>query len=401
MKWNFKIITNKEAEQAAQELRILEDDVAAAHNFLRKNRKNYFQGKKKIPIYLILGPSRFGKTTILSRAGLDLIDANNQKLNNVSPTKYCSFWFTKDALYIDTAGTYTKPDISKPRNDLIWQGFIKLLQKYFGKDSISGTLIILDLPAITQDKNLLKKTLFCIRERIYEMTPLVKTLHTHIIFTKCDCILGFTEFFSLLDAEERLQPLGISFANNKKLDLIPAFEDKFNELLKQINNRVVENLQKSIRPKERSLIKIFPSQMDILRQTFIEVISKIPNSRQILLSGIYFTSSIQKGTPIDPIKTTLLHALNLKEKPAYNLEASDDRSYFVEDIFKKAIHLHKQNKQRSHSSSLKPYLEYLYAVFIAGLIISISSIVGYQSYHKNLTAIKKTDITRKKSILLS
>ena len=393
MKWNFKIITNKEAEQAAQELRILEDDVAAAHDFLRKNRKNYFQGKKKIPIYLILGPSRFGKTTILSRAGLDLIDANNQKLNNVSPTKYCSFWFTKDALYIDTAGTYTKPDISKPRNDLIWQGFIKLLQKYFGKDSISGTLIILDLPAITQDKNLLKKTLFCIRERIYEMTPLVKTLHTHIIFTKCDCILGFTEFFSLLDAEERLQPFGISFANNKKLDLIPAFEDKFNELLKQINNRVVENLQKSIRPKERSLIKIFPSQMDILRQTFIEVISKIPNSRQILLSGIYFTSSIQKGTPIDPIKTTLLHALNLKEKPAYNLEASDDRSYFVEDIFKKAIHLHKQNKQRSHSSSLKPYLEYLYAVFIAGLIISISSIVGYQSYHKNLTAINQATIS--------
>src|SRR3990170_643466 len=199
MKWNFKIITNKEAEQAAQELRILEDDVAAAHDFLRKNRKNYFQGKKKIPIYLILGPSRFGKTTILSRAGLDLIDANNQKLNNVSPTKYCSFWFTKDALYIDTAGTYTKPDISKPRNDLIWQGFIKLLQKYFGKNSIAGILIILDLPAIAQDKNLLKKTLFCIRERIYEMTPLVKILHTHIIFTKCDCILGFTEFFSLLN----------------------------------------------------------------------------------------------------------------------------------------------------------------------------------------------------------
>src|SRR3990170_358604 len=393
MKWNFKIITNKEAEQAAQELRILEDDVAAAHDFLRKNRKNYFQGKKKIPIYLILGPSRFGKTTILSRAGLDLIDANNQKLNNVSPTKYCSFWFTKDALYIDTAGTYTKPDISKPRNDLIWQGFIKLLQKYFGKNSIAGILIILDLPAITQDKNLLKKTLFCIRERIYEMTPLVKTMHTHIIFTKCDCILGFTEFFSLLNAEERLQPFGISFANNKKLDLIPTFEDKFNELLKQINNRVVENLQKSVRPKERSLIKIFPSQMDTLRQTFIEVISKIPNSHQIQLSGIYFTSSIQKGMPIDPIKTALLNVFNLKEKPAYNLEANDDRSYFVEDIFKKAIHLPKQNKPHPLSNSLKPHFIYLYALLVASLIISISSIIGYQNYHKNLTAMNQIELS--------
>lgn len=386
MKWNFKIISNKESEQAAQELKILEEDIATARDFFRKNCQTYFQGKKKIPIYLILGPSSFGKTTLLSQAGLDLIDADQQALNNVTPTKYCSFWFTKDSLYIDTAGTYTKPDIIRPRNDLIWQGFIKLLQKYFGKHSIAGTLIILDLPAIAEDKILLKKTLFCVRERIYEMTPLVKRLPTHIIFTKCDKVLGFTEFFSMLSSEERLQPFGIRFNKNKKTGLIPAFETKFNLLLKHLNNRIVENLQKSIRLQDRPLIKIFPSQIEYLRHTFIETISKIPHSRQILLSGIYFTSSIQSGQPLNLMKNALFHALNLQEKPRHNLELHNNRSYFVEKLFKKTIILPPQRPKFTISWT---QTNYACAFLIASLIISTSSIFGFKSYSKNAAVINQ------------
>jgi type VI secretion system protein ImpL len=396
MKWRFKIITNKENDQAAQELKILEEEIAAAYEFFLKNCMSHFHGKKKIPVYLILGPARFGKTTILSQAGLDLIDANYQSLNTVIPTKYCSFWFSKEALYIDTAGTYTKPDFTKPRHDLIWQGFIKLLQKYFGKNSLAGTLIVLDLPAITADKTLLKKTLFYIRERIYEMASYIKTLNTHIIFTKCDRILGFTEFFSCLNREERSQPFGIVFAPNKKTDLALTFETKFSELLRQLNNRIIENLQKSIHPKERALIKIFPSQMENLRAIFTEVISKIPHSSQILLSSIYFTSSIQDGAPIDPIKAALIYALNLKEKPEYNLEANNNQSHFVEDVFKKGIRL-PHPKQHNKLSRLRlPKLSlrfaYLYALLIALLIIGTSILTSYQSYLKNATLINQVKL---------
>lgn len=392
MKWNLKIVPHKENEQAIQELNILKEEIAAATNFLRKNRKNYFLGKKKIPIYLILGPSRFGKTTILSQAGLDLIDTDHQTLTEVNPTKYCSFWFTKDALYIDTAGTYTKPEITKPRNDLIWQGFIKLLQKYFGKNSIAGTLIILDLPAIAEDKNLLQRTLFCIRERIYEMATLVKNIHAHIIFTKCDRITGFTEFFSMLDTEERLQPFGIAFSDRKKSDPIPEFTAKFNELLKNLNNRVIENLHKTIRPQARSLIKIFPSQMDHLRSVLTEVISKIPNSSKILLSGMYFTSSIQNGFPIDPIKASIFQALNLKDSSDYHLTANNDRSYFVEGIFKKTINQQPQPKKKEIDIT-RLEAKLIYPIIIAILVIGLSATIAYKSYYKNIEAISQIQQT--------
>jgi len=397
MKWHLRILPNKETEQANQELRILEEDVAAARDFLQKNRKTYFQGKKNIPIYLILGPSRFGKSTILSQAGLDLINVHEQPFDSVTPTKYCSFWFTKDAIYIDTAGNYTKPDTTKPRNDMIWRGFIKLLQKYFGKDSISSILIVLDLPAISQDENLLKRTLFCIRERVYDLATLVKNIHAHIIFTKCDRILGFAEFFSFLDAKERLEPFGISFPNDKR-DLIASFEDGFDNLLQNLNNRVIENLQRSVRPEDRSLIKLFPSQIDHLRQVFIDVIGKIPNSSQILLSGIYFTSSIQDGAPINPIKKTLLRIFNLKEKSTHNPEANDNRSYFIKEIFEKTIRpLTPKQKKKTQFSLPRFHIDYIYALIILISVTIISSFIGYKSYQKNINTIDQVQISLQSS----
>lgn len=384
MKWRIKTLQNKESQQAKQELKILEDDIAAAYNFLRKSRNSHFAGKKKIPLYLLLGPSRFGKTTLLSQAGLDLKNFHQQGLSHVTPTKYCSFWFSPDALYIDTAGTYTKPEITKPRNDLIWQGFIKLLQKYFGKHAISGALIILDLPAIAQDVTLLKKTLFCIRERIYELTTFIKNLPLHIIFTKCDRIAGFTEFFSLLTTEERAQPFGIAFTNNQeKIDPASVFEIKFNELLKHVNERVIERLQKSTHRDERLLIKAFPSQLGHLNQIILEVLSKIPSGQQILLSGIYFTSSVQSGAPVDILKNAVLHAFNFREKQTYKLESSNNYRYFIEDIFKKVITTTKQTKQWRLPNNC------VYALLITGIIIGTSCFIGYKSYYKNIGAINE------------
>ncbi|EKE00745.1 MAG: hypothetical protein ACD_21C00284G0010 [uncultured bacterium] len=389
MKWRANTAQKKELEQAKQELKILEDDIAAAHDFLRKNRQGYFGGKKEIPLYLLLGPSRFGKTTILAQAGLNLKGFNNQKLNVVTPTKYCSFWFSQNALYIDTAGTYTKPEIVQPRNDLIWRGFIKLLQKYFGKNAIAGVLIILDLPAIAQDINLLKSTLFCIRERVYELNSFVKDLPLHIIFTKCDRILGFSEFFSLLDLEERLRSFGIAFADNgEKNNPLPTFEVKFNELLKNLNERVIERLQKAASLEERLAIKAFPSQFGSLNQVFIEVLDKIPSGQRISLSGVYFTSSIQSGGAIDVFKIPLLQAFNVKEKQSYKLEAGNNHRYFIEDIFKKIIIVPKQRKQPSLPWPRFQY-NFTYALLIAGLIVGASCIIGYQSYFKNNMAIKE------------
>ena len=51
---NKKVLTTTD-----QELKILEEEIIATCNFLRSNSYSCFGGKKNVPIYLLLGPSRF------------------------------------------------------------------------------------------------------------------------------------------------------------------------------------------------------------------------------------------------------------------------------------------------------------------------------------------------------
>jgi len=387
----------KQTLHLKQELAILEADIVSARKFLRQNRKTYFNNKKNIPLYLLLGPSRFGKTTILSQAGLKLKNFHSQSLNDVTPTKYCSFWFSSEGLYIDTAGNYTKPDITDSENDLIWQNFIKLINKHFGKNAIFGALIILDLPTIVQEEDALKSTLICVRKRVYELAAFVKHVPLYIIFTKCDKISGFNQFFSALDAKERAKPFGMAFTEeHEKINPIPVFENKLNELLKRVNMQAINCLQKATTANERLLIKSFPSQLSSITKILLEVLDKIPSGNKVHLSGMYFTSSAQYGTPIDIIKNAHICALDLKEKRNHVAEYNNRESYFIEDIFKKIITSTEHKKSHKNNS---PNFWPIFCIFaLMTSVIAASCIIGYKNYYKNLEAINNIKNSDPKNI---
>lgn len=387
----------KQTLHLKQELAILEADIVSARKFLRQNRKTYFNNKKNIPLYLLLGPSRFGKTTILSQAGLKLKNFRSQSLNEVTPTKYCSFWFSPEGLYIDTAGNYTKPDIADSENDLIWQNFIKLINKHFGKNAISGALIILDLPTIVQDENILKSTLLCVRKRIYELAAFIKHIPLYIVFTKCDRISGFNQFFHALDIKEHAKPFGIAFTEeHEKINPIPIFENKLNELLKRVNIQAIDCMQKATTTNERLLIKSFPSQLSNITKVLFEILDKIPSGNKVHLSGMYFTSSAQYGTPIDIIKNAHICALDLTEKQNYTAEYNNRKSYFIEDIFKKII-TSTENKKiyKDNNSNFWPIF-CIFALMLFSIIISCA--IGYKNYYKNLEIINNIKNSDPKNI---
>ena len=67
----------------------------------------------ELPWYAIIGPPGAGKTTALLNAGLSftLADQSSQgSVAGIGGTRLCEWWFTKDAVLIDTAGRYTTQD---------------------------------------------------------------------------------------------------------------------------------------------------------------------------------------------------------------------------------------------------------------------------------------------------
>lgn len=62
------MLQRNELERVKQELKIFYKNYADVINFLKKNYKK----SGKLPVYLTIGQSGFGKTSFLAQSGLDL-----------------------------------------------------------------------------------------------------------------------------------------------------------------------------------------------------------------------------------------------------------------------------------------------------------------------------------------
>lgn len=372
-------------EQVDQELRILRHDFQVALRYLKGNYRKRLNFYNRLPLYLVMGPSTFGKTTLLANSGLELRNVHNQALQQVMSTKYCVWWFSKEAVCLDTAGIYTESSAGELRNNLIWRGFLKLLKSYRASNPIAGLVVVLDLPVLVEDPVKRQKVLDGIKERIYEIAQYVNKLPIFVVFTKCDLIDGFSEFFADLKDDERAQPFGVTFADGDMVAPIQIFTEQFNDLLRRLNKKVIRRLQAEKDGDKKKQIKDFPLQLDALRSVIAEVVNSIPTSAHLMLFGIYFTSSTQRGVPCDYLNHAVQEKLGVAlQKTSKELQA--ERSYFIEDLFKKIIFVPKiwcTPERKTHN-----FLWYTLAIIViaAGLIGFSYKILNY-SYRENFVVI--------------
>src|ERR1043165_8812495 len=76
-----------------------------------------------LPWYLLIGPPGAGKTTALVNSGLKFPlsrGATPAAVAGVGGTRYCDWWFTEDAVLIDTAGRYTTQDSDAKADQQSW-----------------------------------------------------------------------------------------------------------------------------------------------------------------------------------------------------------------------------------------------------------------------------------------
>ena len=100
------------------------------------------------PWYAIIGPPGAGKTTALLNAGLrfPLAEQMGQgAVAGVGGTRLCDWWFTEDAVLIDTAGRYTTQDSNAAVDRAGWDAFLDLLKQTRPRQPLNGLLIAFPL----------------------------------------------------------------------------------------------------------------------------------------------------------------------------------------------------------------------------------------------------------------
>src|SRR5690606_3136694 len=128
------------------------------------------------------------------------------------------WWFTNEAVLIDTAGRYTTQDSHKVLDSSSWEGFLSLLKKNRPRRPINGAIVAISLQDIllqSEEERLIHaKT---IRSRLDELVDKLEIrFPIYVIFTKTDLISGFSEFFEDLAREDREQVWGVSLPNSTK-----------------------------------------------------------------------------------------------------------------------------------------------------------------------------------------
>jgi type VI secretion system protein ImpL len=295
-----------------------------------------------LPWYMIIGPSASGKSTALRESGLQFpfLGENQKGIQGVGGTRNCDWWFTTDAVLLDTAGRYMTEDEDREE----WIGFLELLKKTRSKKPINGVMVAIGIDELLRASDqLIEWHAKTIRDRIDElMTHLGMAFPVYLMFTKCDLLEGFVQFFGEMGKSEREQIWGCTLPRRTKTALPPheVFEQEFTHMIEGIQTRRLERFAMT-RGEGKLSILGFPLQLESCRPVltrFIEVLfHQNPYQENPFFRGCYFTSGTQEGSPIDRIIDSVRQAAGLKSADGGGQSHLEPKSYFIKKLFTDVI----------------------------------------------------------------
>ena len=300
-----------------------------------------------LPWYVFIGAPGSGKTTAIVNSGLKFPlepRVGKAAVRGVGGTRNCDWWFTDEAVFLDTAGRYTTQDSDAASDSEGWREFLALLGKYRKRRPVNGIVLTISAQDLmTQGDAGLEAHVEAAQRRLSELTRELRIrLPVYVMVTKCDVVAGFTEYFDDLPQEGRAQVWGVTFPYEQTVDgdAPHAFPAEFDALMARLNARLFARLEDTRGARRRATVFAFPQQMAALRDPLTQFVSDVFSSsrsdRQILLRGVYFTSGTQDGTQIDRLLGAVGRRLGIAPE-AVAPPAGRGKAYFVERLLKDVV----------------------------------------------------------------
>jgi type VI secretion system protein ImpL len=339
--------------QTAEEAAALRDKLSIALRLLKRTQRSRGYLYEQ-PWYAIIGPPGAGKTTALLNAGLHFplaAEMGKGALSGVGGTRLCEWWFTEEAVLIDTAGRYTTQDSNEAVDRAGWAAFLDLLHRTRPRQPLNGVIVAIALSDVARAPAAERLAhAHAIRQRVKELEARFGVrMPVYALFTKADLIAGFTQFFDDLDEAQRAQVWGATFGLTTGAQTggaqtggaltggalaadaptagaggpVADFAAEFRALVERLNLRLYERLLAESNLDRRSLIAMFPSQVASLERPLLAFLQAAfagsPEDPALLLRGAYLTSGTQEGTPIDRLLGTMARSFGLDQRSVPSL----------------------------------------------------------------------------------
>ena len=355
----------------------------------------------ELPWYVIIGAPGSGKTTALVNSGLHFpLEQRTGKgaLRGVGGTRNCDWWFTDEAVFLDTAGRYTTQDSDAASDSAGWAEFLSLLRRYRSRRPVNGVILTISAQdLLAQGSGPRDAHVDAARRRLHELNRELRIqLPVYVLVTKCDLLAGFTEYFDDLTVDGRQQVWGVTFPYERtvKGEAAAALPAEIDGLVMRLNERLLGRLEEDRDVRRRARMFAFPQQVAALRDVLADFVGEVFGTtrfdQQVLLRGLYFTSGTQEGTPVDRLLGALGRRFALAPD-AVAPPAGRGKAYFIEHLLKHVLFaesglagVNRRLEVKKAASQLGAYAAMAFVAAAGVLALSVS-------YHRNRAYLAEID----------
>jgi type VI secretion system protein ImpL len=382
------------------DLESLQSSLNAALKLIRESK--LARGRKAsealyaVPWILMLGPEGSGKTTALEQCGIEFpyVTGDGRKSRPGAEGAGCNYWFAREAVVLDLAGRIATDDDAFEA----FTGFLGQLKRARKERPIDSIVVTVSLREILdQSPEQVKLLAERLRKRFDEMIRRLEIrFPIYILFTKCDQIVGFSEFFGNFGNRDRAQVWGatISRDQRKRQSVQQIFQSEFDRLAVTLRAFRLRIMAGAKDPSKLSKIYGFPSRFASLQKKLEEfagvLLQPTPYSERPMFRGFYLASAAKAVMQEERFEQT-----DIGWDPGRRLAASQEhpaesRSYFLETLFSHIIFADRPLARATVQTSLRRrlWVDIAFFTLLALCVVLMAGII--YSFIENRALIDST-----------
>lgn len=345
-----------------------------------------------LPWYLLIGEPQSGKSTTLKNSGLEF-PVGQDALSGAGGTRNCDWWFSNEAVILDTAGRFTFQEESAP-DAHEWEAFLKLIKRHRKQCPINGVIVVVPATSLVEDPpEEQERKAKNIRQKLMHLQKLLEIrFPIFVLVTKADRILGFTEFFTKLDPIDQRQLFGWSNPDPIEKAWDPkSFGDVFAAIVNRVHKLRLRLMQDEPNLSQVDKMFVFPEELEAIQEPlfgyFHTMFATSRFEEPFIFRGFYVTSGVQQGRPVARACRDLLRVSSGDPQGVLeNLEQvfTRARAFFIRDFYEKKAFVEQGLIARTRAAQKRDrvnrYILYGLAAVVIPVLVGALGMAAFNLY---------------------
>jgi len=334
------------ADRPSDEMELIRERFESTFRILRKRTFRTPRGRRyfvQLPWYMVIGPSGSGKRTLIESSQLEIpvADDEHPALKGIGGTQGCDWWISTEGVLIDAGDLHAGAAASDPRAG--WGGFLQLLKRHRRRKPVNGIVLVVGLAdLVLSDVDARRQQAGTLRMRVRELHRAFGTsLPVYFVFTQCDRIAGFEEYFEEIADPAREEVWGFAFPQDKEqTGWGKAFEAGYLDIVARLERRLAMKLATERNTARRCRIYAFPHEFGslapLLRGFVAEILRSSRSEPQPIARGAYFASGVQEGETFDPLLGAMSQSFPVRRRRQGTIGAQA-KPFFASQILRRVV----------------------------------------------------------------